>query len=94
MAQKRFGKSYEQLTKSQRKGLTSGPGKLCEALSIARTLNGVDLCGGKIYVEEGEKQKFGIISTKRVGVDYAGEAKDYPWRFYINGNEYVSVLQK
>jgi len=91
MAQQRYKKPYEQLSKSQRKGLTSGPGKLCAALSIGMKLNGVDLCGGEMYVEQSEPQEFSIITTKRVGVDYAGEARDYPWRFYIEGNEYVSV---
>lgn len=92
MAQSRFGKSYEQLTKSQRKGLTNGPGKLCGALSIDRSVNGEDLCGNKLYLEEGEGEEFTIVTTKRVGIDYAEEARDYPWRFYIKDNEYVSVL--
>ncbi|MGI1660492.1 MAG: DNA-3-methyladenine glycosylase [Desulfitobacterium sp.] len=91
MAQRRFGMSYEQLTKSQRRGLTSGPGKLCGALSIDRSFNGIDLCGNKVYFEEGKNERFKIIITKRVRVDHAEEAKDYPWRFYIEDNEYVSV---
>ncbi|ADY55267.1 3-methyladenine DNA glycosylase [Syntrophobotulus glycolicus DSM 8271] len=91
MAQSRFNKTYAQLTKNQIKGLTDGPGKLCKALRIDKNLNGEDLCGSKLYVEEGENEKFRIVSAKRVGVDYAGEAKDYPWRFYIEGNRYVSV---
>jgi DNA-3-methyladenine glycosylase len=91
MAQKRFGKTYEQLTKSQRKSLTNGPGKLCGALSIDRNLNGLDLCDDVVYIEEGESKAFNIVTTKRVGIDYAEEAKDFPWRFYIEGNEYVSV---
>lgn len=91
MAQKRFGKTYEQLTKSQRKSLTNGPGKLCGALSIDRNLNGLDLCDDVVYIEEGESKAFNIVTTKRIGIDYAEEAKDFPWRFYIEGNEYVSV---
>lgn len=91
MAQKRFGKTYEQLTKSQRKSLTNGPGKLCGALSIDRNLNGLDLCDDVVYIEEGESEAFNIVTTKRIGIDYAEEAKDFPWRFYIEGNEYVSV---
>ncbi|MDF2845245.1 MAG: DNA-3-methyladenine glycosylase [Herbinix sp.] len=91
MAQRRFGKVFEELTKSQRRGLTNGPGKLCGALSLDRSLNGIDLCGNEIYVEESKNQNFSVVTTKRVGIDYAEEAKDYPWRFYIEGNEYVSV---
>lgn len=91
MAENRFKKPYGQLTKSQVTGLTNGPGKLCMALAIDRGLNGEDLCGSKLYVEEREKEKSGIVSAKRVGIDYAEEAKDYPWRFYIKDNKYVSV---
>lgn len=91
MAQRRFGRSYEQLTRSQHKGLANGPGKLCIALSIDRGFNGMDLCGNEVYIEEGKNKNLSIVTTKRVGVDYAEEAKDYPWRFYIKSNEYVSV---
>ena len=91
MAQRRFGKPFDELTKSQRRGLTNGPGKLCGALSMNRSHNGIDLCGNDIYVEESKSQNFSVVTTKRIGIDYAEEAKDYPWRFYIEGNEYVSV---
>ncbi len=91
MAQNRFKKPYEQLTVSQIKGLTNGPGKLCNAFLIDKNLNGEDLCGSRLYVEDGANEKFSTVSTTRVGVDYAGEAKDYPWRFYIKDNKYVSV---
>lgn len=91
MAQNRFKKPYDQLSKSQIKNLTNGPGKLCGALLIDKTQNGEDLCGNKLYIEEGGNEEFNIISAKRVGIDYAEEAKDYPWRFYIEGNKCVSV---
>jgi DNA-3-methyladenine glycosylase len=91
MAQNRFGKAYNQLSKSQSKSLTNGPGKLCQALAIDRSLNGEDLCGGRLYVREGETEELNIVSAKRIGIDYAEEAKDYLWRFYINDNKFVSV---
>jgi DNA-3-methyladenine glycosylase len=91
MAQNRFQKSYEQLNGRQLTGLTNGPGKLCGALAIDRSLNGEDLCGSKLFLEEGADMGFNIVTAKRVGIDYAGEAKDYPWRFYMEGNKYVSV---
>jgi len=72
--------------------LTSGPGKLCMALAIDRELNGADLCKkGPLYVEEGARDHFEIVSGKRIGVDYAAEYKDKPWRFYIKNNPFVSV---
>lgn len=91
MAHNRFGKAYGQLSGSQRKNLTNGPGKLCRALSIDRSLNGEDLCGSRLYLEEGSREKFNIVTSKRIGVDYAEEAKDFLWRFYIEDNNYVSV---
>lgn len=91
MAQKRFNMAYEQLTKAKRKGLTNGPGKLCGALSIDKSINGMDLCGDELYLEVGINKEFKIITTKRIGIDYAQEAKDFLWRFYIASNEFVSV---
>jgi DNA-3-methyladenine glycosylase len=31
-----------------------------------------------------------IVSSPRINVDYAGEAAQYPWRFYIRDNRFVS----
>lgn len=91
IAENRYKKPYEQLTKNQIKGLTNGPGKLCKALLIDKSLNGEDLCGNKLYVTEGEHERFNIVSAKRIGIDYAEEAKDFLWRFYIENNNYVSI---
>ncbi|VBB06137.1 methylpurine-dna glycosylase (mpg) [Lucifera butyrica] len=92
MAQNRFNKSYDELNRSQATGLTNGPGKLCKALSIDGRLNGEDLCSSFLYVLEGEDEKFDIVSSKRIGVDYAEEAKDFLWRFYIKNNRFVSSV--
>ncbi len=93
MAFNRFRKPYGALKKSEIRGLTNGPGKLCQALQIDRSLNGEDLCGDTLYILNGEGEKFEIVSARRVGVDYAGEARDYPWRFYIGDNPCVSVKE-
>jgi DNA-3-methyladenine glycosylase len=71
---------------------TNGPGKLCRALNIDISLNCVDLTTNDlIYLESGpELNKDEIIVTKRVNIDYAGEDKDRPWRFYIKENPFVS----
>ena len=92
VAQNRFNKTYQNLKKSEIIGLTNGPGKICNALAIDKSLNGEDLCGNKLYVEEGEENGFKTVSAKRVGIDYAEEAKDYLWRYYIQDNKYVSVI--
>jgi DNA-3-methyladenine glycosylase len=68
----------------------SGPGKLCMAMGIDKKLNGVDLAGDTLGIED-RKLVVGRIGTApRVGVDYAGEYKDKPWRFYLKGNPHVS----
>ena len=91
MAVLRYKTSLNKLTKYQVKALTNGPGKLSSALNIDRSSNGADLCGGTLYIEEGYEDQIDITTTKRVGIDYAEEAADFPWRFYITGNPHVSV---
>jgi len=89
MALNRFGKTYSELTKSQRKNLTNGPGKLCRTFNIDKSLNGHSLLSDEIYVLD-NLEDFEIVADKRIGIDYAEEAKDYEWRFFIKGNPYVS----
>ncbi len=90
MARNRFGKKVEELSKYQRKNLTNGPGKLCMAFNIDKSLDKEDLCGDYFYIEEGINRNFNIVKGKRIGIDYAEEAKDYLYRFYIKENPYVS----
>ena len=90
MAMNRFQKPLEELTKSQKRNLTNGPGKLSMALQIDRRLDGTDLCGDILYTEEGTEEEFTIVETTRIGIDYAEEAADFPYRYYIEGNPYVS----
>ncbi len=63
----------------------NGPGKLCRYLKIDKKLNGEELNGNKIWVEDrGIKiSKKDIVKAKRIGVDYAKHCKDYLWRFYV-----------
>lgn len=72
--------------------ITSGPGKLSKALGIDRRLNGKSLNDSEIWVEDhGIKfVKNEIVSTKRVGIDYAGDDANLPWRFYVQGNPWIS----
>jgi DNA-3-methyladenine glycosylase len=69
-----------------------GPGVLCRALGIDRSLDGSDLCGtGRIHVEEGTPiPDDRVVCTPRIGVDYAGAWKDAPLRFCERGNPHVS----
>lgn len=89
----RYGKSFKTLNSYEKKNLTNGPGKLCKAMNITKELNGEDLCGDKFYILEDEKEEVvEIISSKRIGIEYAEEAKDFLWRFYIKDNKFVSKL--
>jgi len=65
----------------------NGPGKLCRFFKIDKTFNGEDLIKSKrLWIEEGIKIKPEQIKrSKRIGVDYAGEYKDKPWRFFLKG---------
>ena len=72
------------------RNLASGPGKLCEAFAIDRTLNGIDVCGSALYVRDDGEPVVEVITRPRIGVDYAGKWKQKPWRFLIKGNPFVS----
>jgi len=93
IAQNRFRKSYDTLTAKEMKNLTNGPSKLCIALDINKKVhNFMDLVISKeLYIEDGDIiNSSDIVETTRVGIDYAEEAGDFPWRFYVKNNIYVS----
>lgn len=70
--------------------LTNGPGKLCQALSIDKSLNGTDLIyGNQLYLLD-HQEEFEIEASKRINIDYAEEYKDKLWRFSIKDNSFVS----
>ncbi|MCA1577648.1 MAG: DNA-3-methyladenine glycosylase [Acidobacteria bacterium] len=71
--------------------LTNGPGKLCIALGIDRTLNNADLSGDRVWLEEYQSvSPRRIAKGPRIGIDYAEEWIYKPWRFWIRDNSYVS----
>ncbi|HEY7218272.1 MAG TPA: DNA-3-methyladenine glycosylase [Candidatus Binatia bacterium] len=72
------------------RALASGPGKLCQAFAVDRSLNGADLFGDFLYVEDRGAPVPKFRSTPRIGVDYAGKWKAKPYRFLVRGCEYVS----
>ena len=47
----------------------------------------MDLCGEAFFITDTlpghRKADFKIETSPRIGIDYAEEAKDFPWRFYI-----------
>lgn len=72
------------------RNLASGPGKLCQAFAVDRSLNGADLRGDVLFVEDRGDPIPKFQATPRIGVDYAGKWKSKPYRFIVRGNEFVS----
>jgi DNA-3-methyladenine glycosylase len=72
-------------------GNTKGPGLLCRAMGIDRTLDGHDLLSGDFFIEDPrDGMPFTIVERPRVGVDYAQDWAHKPLRFYIEGNRFIS----
>lgn len=94
MSYNRFSKSYNELSNYQKKNLTNGPGKLCKALNIDRSLSGDSVFGSHLYIIDNDNNDSEIVEDKRINIDYAEEYKDKLWRFYIKDNKYVSVIKK
>ncbi|MCA9196371.1 MAG: DNA-3-methyladenine glycosylase [Planctomycetales bacterium] len=77
--------------------LCSGPGKLAAALAIDRSWNHEDaVTSQRLFVERlhhGNLPDDKIVSTARIGVDYAAEWAAIPLRFYLRNNPHVSVVR-
>ena len=71
-------------------GHLSGPGRFCRALHIDRTLNGVDLCGDRLWLEPRVGPRPRVVTGPRVDVDYAGAWAARLWRFAVLGEPAVS----
>lgn len=72
--------------------LTSGPGSLSEALGIKKHMTGLDLLESKIWIED-QGISFSedkILTSPRVGVKYAEEFAEKPWRFRLKENPWTS----
>ncbi len=77
-------------TKENGRLLTSGPGRLCQALGITReTHNGIDAtdAGSGLQVEDDGFVPGEIQAVPRVGISKAAER---PLRFIVGGNRFVS----
>lgn len=68
--------------------LTNGPGKLCQAFAITGAQYGADLTASRLYLLDGPTPR--AATAKRVGVDYAAEWAEKPWRFYDPASSFVS----
>jgi len=90
MARLRYGAELSALSNRQRSGMCNGPGKLCMSMGIGKAENGLDLCGSILYICDASNEHFSVKASPRINIDYAGEYRDKPWRFCIEGNKYVS----
>lgn len=81
---------YERRSKAKKEiELTNGPGKLTKALGIVHEDYGRAIFEQPLFIAEGKEVGY-IQSGPRIGIDNSGEARDYPWRFWISGNRFVS----
>jgi DNA-3-methyladenine glycosylase len=72
-------------------GLARGPGNLCRALGIDRRLDGCDLTAGPVVILDAPRVPAGsVVTSPRIGVDYAGDHALRPWRFYVRDSTAVS----
>lgn len=76
--------------------LTRGPGNVAKALGIHTSHTGLDLQGNSLFIADDGTllKKSQVISTPRIGVDYAGEDALLPYRFLVKDNPYVSGKKK
>lgn len=83
MARNRFGHGLAEMTPYQRKNFLNGPGKVCKAFQLTRAQNGLDLTGDALFLWDADAPIGEIHTGKRIGIDYAEEAADFLWRFYL-----------
>ena len=90
MARLRFGD--QPLTAYMRKNFSNGPGKVCKALGLTRAQNRIDLTGEELFLCDSPEDvglpypeifRERLCTGPRIGVDYAEDAKDFPWRFWL-----------
>lgn len=92
MAENRKQKTFDPENKKHLWSLTTGPGKLAQALKITRNHNELLLTDNQLFIEDvGIKIKPSqIIASPRIGIDYAQEAKHWELRFTIKDNFFIS----
>ncbi len=73
--------------------LLNGPGKLCQALGIDRSCDGIALDSDQLFLSAGNAHvdEADVAVTPRVGIDNSGEAAHWPLRFFLAGNRFVSL---
>lgn len=94
IAENRFHCKCANMSAYQKKNFLNGPGKVCAGMNIDRSLNALPWGSQKLFVcqsleelglptPEADLAPLRIRVGKRIGIDYAQEAVDFPWRFYL-----------
>ena len=92
IAENRFACKQESMSSYQKKNFLNGPGKVCAGLRIDRSLNNLPYGSQELFLcdqlsdaglPDWDERPLHIKSGKRIGIDYAEEAIDFPWRFYL-----------
>ncbi len=94
ISENRFGCKAGSMTAYQGKNFLNGPGKVCAGLRIDRSLNGLPHGSPDLFLCDalsdiglpdppGDREPLEVKAGKRIGIDYAEEAIDFPWRFYL-----------
>lgn len=80
----RYNKPYNSITTYQKNNMLNGPGKLCKALNIDKSFNEKSILDNDLYILDNKDFDINTVKAgKRINIDYAQEAKDFLWRFYI-----------
>jgi DNA-3-methyladenine glycosylase len=75
-------------TVTKDRDLTNGPGKLCIALGIERTMSGLPLRRPPLVVRRGAPlSDADVLVSPRIGIT---RAVDWPLRYFVKGSAYVS----
>lgn len=90
MRRLRYGEAP--MTAYRQKNFSNGPGKVCMAFALTTAQNGLDMTGDELFVcdtladigaPELPPKKERLRQGVRIGIDYAEEARDFPWRFWL-----------
>lgn len=94
IVENRFHCQMGEMTAYQRKNFLNGPGKVCAGMRIDRSLNGLPYGSPELEICEKLSEAglpepleasgpLDVKVGKRIGIDYAEEAIDFPWRFFL-----------
>ncbi len=78
------------------RALTNGPGKLCAALAVDKSVYGADLCArdADLFLAACDAPTGPIGRSARINIDYAGPWVDKPWRFFEKRNRWLSAAPR